>query len=190
MPVDPFPQGNTFVAFMDIAGFKSMMGDGQRALLALDALYSAGFRVLRDHRRNQQPLVDGLFLSDCGVLFVRGEQELAHIRLISLCRVISQIHQRTFEKAVQLTTSIAWGEFRYEDRIEFPGIGKNAIYGNAYVAAYADNEGVPKLYPSECRLRREGLPPDVIEFCASRQGPIAERMRETPRHFYYEWMRP
>jgi hypothetical protein len=101
--------------------------------LALDALYSAGFEVLRDHRLEPGPLVDGFFLSDCGVLFVRGEQEAAHLRLASLCQVVCQIHRRTFEKAIQLTTSIAWGDFSYEERIEFPGIEKNPIYGNAYI---------------------------------------------------------
>lgn len=190
MSVLPFPEANTFVAFIDIAGFKSMMDDGQRGPLALDALYRAGFEVLRDHQLRHEPSVDGFFLSDCGVLFVRGEQESADVRLASLCRVISQIHHRTFEKAIQLTTSIAWGIFSYKDRIEFPGIEKNPICGNAYITAFADNEGLPKLYPGECRLRREGLPPDVVEFCTNRQGPIAGRMRETPLHFYYEWMRP
>ena len=189
MPVQPF-QANTFVAFIDIAGFKLMMGDGQRVPLALDAFYNAGFLVLRDHQNESVP-VDGFFISDCGVLFVRGEEQAASIRLESLCQVLRQIHQRTFERAVQLITSIAWGGFSYDERIEFPGIEKNPIYGNAYVAAFADNQGVSsKLYPSECRLRRDGLPEDVLDFCTRRHGPVAERMRETSRHFYYEWMRP
>jgi len=42
MPIQHF-QGDTFVAFMDISGFKSMMDEGQRALHALDAYYNAGF---------------------------------------------------------------------------------------------------------------------------------------------------
>ena len=189
MPIQPFQQGNTFVAFMDIAGFKSMMADGQRAPLALDAFYSAGYSVLREHRE-EPVLVDGFFISDCGILFARGEQETPTRRLEALCRVVQQIHQRSFERAVQLTTSIAWGEFSYHERIEFPGIEKNPIYGNAYVAAFADNEaGSPKLYPSECRLKREGLTECATEYCARRQGQVGERMRETPHHFYYEWMR-
>lgn len=188
MPVERF-LGNTFVAFTDIAGFKSMMaGDGKRAPLAL--VYTVGYNVLRDHRNRGGALVDGFFISDCGILFVRGEQESPALRLESLCLVVQQIHRRTFAKAIQLTTSIAWGEFSYHERIEFPGINKNPIYGNAYVSAYFDNEKDPrKLYPSECRLKRENLPPDVVEFCTGRIGPIAERMRETPHHFYYEWMR-
>ena len=188
MSVEPF-QGETFVAFMDIAGFKSMMDEGQRAQGALDAFYSAGFSVLRDNRNDDAP-VDGFFISDCGVLFVRGEDKAACARLESLCRVVRQIHQRTFEGAVQLTTSMAWGEFSYHERIEFSGIEKNPIYGNAYIAALADNEGrSPTLYPSECRLMRAGLPEGVLVFCTRKQGEVAKRFRETSDHFYYEWMR-
>jgi hypothetical protein len=173
---------------MDIEGFKSMMGDGKRAPLALDAFYSAGYTVLKEHR-DDAILVDGFFMSDCGVLFVRSENEAASIRLKSICLIIQQIHQRTFKKAVDLTTSISWGEFSYDKRIEFPGIEKNPIYGNAYVAAFADSEDHPKLYSNQCRLKRVGLPPDVIDWCICKQGAVAELMRETPRHFYYEWMR-
>lgn len=194
MPVPEF-DGDTFVAFIDIAGFKAMMADGNRALLALDAFYSAGYRVLDRHRNNDASndgvIVDGIFVSDCGVLFVRGERGPNLPRLEQLCSVVQRIHQRTFESAVQLTTSIAWGKFSYQERIEFPGIEKNPIYGNAYLAAFIDNErGMPKLYPGECRLiRDDDLPPDVVNFCLAKRGAIASRMRETPNHFYYEWMR-
>ena len=98
MPVPPF-HGDTFVAFMDIAGFKNMMTDGQRAEVALDAFYSAGFRVLRDHQNgNVHQRVDGFFISDCGVLFVRGDDQPPVFRLESLCRTIRKIHRRTFER--------------------------------------------------------------------------------------------
>ncbi len=174
--------------FTDIDGFKTMMSDGSRAPLALDAFYKAGFSVLKESQKSNAP-VDGFFISDCGVLFVRGEDQSVSTRLESLCRVVQQIHRRTFDKAVQLTTSIAWGSFVYKERIEFSGIEKNPIYGNAYVAAFADNEGgSPKLYPSECRLKRDNLPQDVLDFCTRKFGPIAEHLRETPHHFYYDWM--
>jgi hypothetical protein len=191
MSVDPFPRGDTFVAFMDIMGFKAMMQDGDRAPRALDAFYSAGFNVLRYLREHPAdgPLVDGFFVSDCGVLFVRGENELPHIRLESLCRVIRKIHQQSFNLAVQLKTSIAWGEFSYSERIEFPGIGKSAFSGNAYVDAFTDNEhGEPKLYHSDCRLVRKGLPPDVVSQCTQKIGPVFSRMRKAKTYFYYEWM--
>ena len=185
--------GETFVAFMDIAGFKSMMTDGKRALLALDAFYNAGFNVVREHNNdgNSGAAVHGFFVSDCGILFVRSEQEPPTAQLEALCRVVEGIHRRTFEKAVQLTTSIAWGEFDYSERIKFRGIDKTPIYGNAYVSAYLDNnvKGASKLYPGECRVKQDGLPENVIAFCRRGHGPVANRMRETSNYFYYDWMR-
>jgi len=62
MPVARF-DGTTFVAFTDIAGFKSMMSDGTRAPLVLDAFYTVGYNVLRDHRNGGGASVDGFFLS-------------------------------------------------------------------------------------------------------------------------------
>jgi hypothetical protein len=190
MPVEQY-QGKTFVAFTDIAGFKSMMAE-DRALKALDTFYSTGFSVLRNQPTDCAYRVDGFFISDCGVLFVRGrEDDVASVRLESLCDIIRQIHRLTFEKAIQLTTSIAWGDFSYDERIEFPGIEKNPIYGNAYVAAFADNEGsTPRLYPSECRLLKKGLPEAVANSLSLGGGDgFVGRIRETPYHFYYEWMR-
>ncbi len=57
------------------------------------------------------------------------------------------------------------------------------------MAAFADNEGSPKLYPNECRIKRDGLPEDVAESLRHQIGPVSIRVRETPRHYYYEWMR-
>lgn len=188
MPIQKY-NGETFVAYMDIAGFKSMMSDGHRAPLALNDFYNAGFNVL-GAQTGPSPQVDGFFISDCGILFVRGENKSLSIRLEALCRVVQLIHQQSFEKTIQLTTSIVWGGFSYHKRIEFPGIEKNPIYGNAYVEAFIDNEnGVPKLYPAECRLKRKGLPDEVVDFCKRERNDVAARWRETSQHFYFEWMR-
>src|SRR5688500_14478765 len=102
MPI-PFFSGDTFVAFTDIVGFKAMMKDGQRAIQAIDAFYRAGYSVLDAQQPTQIP-VHGLFVSDCAVLFVRGEDRSARDRLVSLCNVIRRIHRRTFSQAVQLTS--------------------------------------------------------------------------------------
>ena len=90
--------GSTFVAFTDIAGFKSMMADGQRGPTALDAFYRIGFSVLHPDNTNDR-LVEGFFISDCGVLFVQGQTPPLS-KLESICRVVQQIHRRAFEQAV------------------------------------------------------------------------------------------
>ena len=188
MPIANF-HGQTFVAFADIAGFKSMMTDGKRGPAALDALYQSGYHVI-SHQPGDGPRVEGLFVSDCGVLFVRGDQDPPARRLESLLNAIETLNRRCFEHAVSLTTAICWGEFSYHERIEIPGIEKNPIYGNAYVSAFIDNEATsPKLYPNECRVLKRDLPQDVLDLCTQRQGAIGSRIRDTQHHFYFEWMR-
>ena len=68
------------------------------------------------------------------------------------------------EHKFMLTTSIAYGHFRYQERIEFEGIEKNALYGSAYVSAYLDNDfGTPKIQPGQCRILVENLPNNICE---------------------------
>ncbi len=181
--------GKTFVAFADIAGFKSMMKDKQRGPESLDALYSSGYRAIKDQELDT-PHVEGLFVSDCGVLFVRdGCDELA--KLESLLTVIEQLNKFCFERAVLLTTSVAWGDFSYRQRIEIQGIEKAPVCGDAYVEAFRDNESdESKLYPTECRVVKDHLPPKVAEMLGSRVGRIGSRSREAEKHYYFEWMRP
>ena len=187
MPIADF-HGQTFVAFADIAGFKVMMSDGNRGPAALDALYSSGYDVI-SRQRKDLPRVEGLFVSDCGILFVRDHEPAAR-RLESLLIAVEALNRRCFEHAVSLTTAIAWGEFSYHERIEIPGIEKNPVYGNAYVDAFLDNEAAsPKLYPNDCRLLKRELPPDALELCTQKIGPIGARIRDTKSHFYFEWMR-
>ncbi|MEQ1935694.1 MAG: hypothetical protein ABL962_17700 [Fimbriimonadaceae bacterium] len=188
MAIDNF-QGQTFIAYADIAGFKGMMSDGNRGPAALDALYQSGYQVI-SHQPAGSPRVEGLFVSDCGILFVRGNGPPAQ-RLEALLAAIESLNRRCFDHAVFLTTAIAWGEFSYHDRIEIPGIEKNPIYGNAYVAAFLDNEAaIPKLYPTDCRILKRDLLPDVVDLCTQRQGSIWSRMRNAQNHFYFDWMRP
>jgi hypothetical protein len=188
MPIGNF-QGNTFVAFTDIAGFKSMMADGNRGASALDTLYRSGYSVIRDQPPDT-PRVEGLFVSDCGILFVRDHAP-AGSGLEALLTVVESLNRSCFEEAVSLTTAIAWGEFSYHERIEIPGIEKNPVYGNAYVAAYLDNEAAsPKLYANECRILKRELPQDAHVLCANRMGAVGRRVRDTTDYFYFEWMRP
>jgi hypothetical protein len=90
MPLDNF-DGETFVAFTDISGFKAMMGEPARAVRALDSFCTAGYEALR--RQAGGPRVEGLFISDCGVLFVRGDGHDTHAGLRSLLAVVEAINR-------------------------------------------------------------------------------------------------
>lgn len=176
MPVADY-YGDTFVAFTDISGFKEMMiGDGAMAIKALDELNKAGFNALSDN-----PDINGFFISDCGVLFVKNNSLNKSNKLKALLKVITIINRKLLNKNYILTTSIAYGEFSYHQRIEFPGIEKNPIYGNAYVTAFLDNEsGKPKIQPGQCRIVVGDLEDEILD--------VDAKLKKTNKHLYYYWM--
>jgi len=169
--------GETFVAFLDISGFKEMMkGDGSQAINALDKLNQAGFEVLQE---NQE--IGGIFISDCGVLFVQDNNISKHEKLQKILTVIKEINKKLLNHDIMTTTSISYGHFSYHNRIEFNGISKNPIYGNAYVTAFLDNEnGNPKLEPGQCRIVLQNNE-DIESF----NIPL---LKKTTKHYYYYWM--
>jgi hypothetical protein len=151
-----------------------MMKNGDSATKAMGCLYSAGYQALQN-----TPTVNGIFISDCGVLFARqGDQGE---RLSALLGVIKAINVSLLQDEVMLTTSIAWGNFSYHERIEFTGIEKNPVYGNGYLSAFMDNEmGKPKLQPGECRIVKKYL----VQLPQVSQAPY---LQESKSHYQYFW---
>lgn len=194
MPIEEF-NGDTFVAFLDISGFKELMRNKDKALKALNRLYQQGYEIL-SHQDNVCK-VEGIFISDSGVLFVRRidqtEQSTSNCLKLIL-KIIKRINEKMIEYDFMLTTSIAYGNFSYQNRIEFEGIEKNAIYGNAYISAFLDNEnGRPKIQPGQCRIVKKNLPCDLAEDIDRRQNDEIFRMIKTQdnnnKHYYFYWMR-
>lgn len=187
--------GDTFVAFIDISGFKELMRNEEKAWKALDRLYQYGYEILRS--QNNECRVEGIFISDSGVLFVRrNNQTTSSISetLKSLLVLIKRINERMRENDFMLTTSIAYGKFSYQERIEFKGIEKNQIFGNAYISAFLDNEnGTLKIRPGQCRIVKKNLPEDVVETLRQRKNDEIFRMINSRdgdnKHYYYYWMR-
>lgn len=186
MPIEDF-EGMTFVAFIDIAGFKKMMRRRNRALKVLDMFYNTGYSILREQNYNRK--VEGIFISDCGILFVRGNDAISQIEAV--LDAVREINKEMLKENIMLTTSIAYGKFRYQNRIEFSGIEKVPIYGNAYVDAFLDNEvGNPKIKPGQCRIVRKGLPESVEEAIKRDRNEIFRLVKERKRdrkHYYFYW---
>lgn len=191
MPINSF-EGETFVAFTDISGFKNLMKEGS-APDALDRLYQIGYETLQG---NDQ--IEGLFVSDCGILFARDTEnhEDAFLRMLKISR---KINERMLVHDYMLTTSIAFGQFKYENRIEFPGIQKSPAYGNAYLAAYLDNETVkPAIQPGQCRIIKKKLPHEIETICKNKHytstdshNKLLELIQPRGRdvdHYYFYWM--
>lgn len=182
MAINDF-SGQTFVAFLDIAGFKELMKNEKDALEALNKLYQAGYDVL-----SEQNGVEGFFVSDSGILFVRPSNDITTNtqKLKSILAAIKSINQKMLRHEYMLTTSVAFGSFDYHGKLEFDGIEKNPIYGFAYVQAFLDSEkGEPKIQPGQCRVIKQNFPLDImmpnVEF-----GLLKERPHDT-RHFYFYW---
>ena len=179
MPINNF-HGNTFVAFTDISGFKELMHTDENALQALRTFYQAGYDVLHD----EQNRVEGFFVSDCGILFA-GEGS-NHVKLRNILRVVKKINKKMLLRDYMLTTSFDYVFFDYQGKLEFSGIAKNPIYGNAYLNAFMDNEKVfPKIQPGQCRIIMNNLPDDIdlshADFCF-----LVSRTRDS-KHRYYYW---
>lgn len=175
MPIADY-NGKTFVAFTDISGFKELMKKDTDALEAIKFFYQTGFNVLRNSENTE-----GLFVSDCGILFSRDGN--IEYKLRTLLNTIKSINERMIERNYMLTTSIAFGHFNYQGKIEFQGIEKNPIYGGAYVQAFLDNEtGKPRVQPGQCRLMKKNLP-EINE----ENFPLLLKRGNNDQHLYYYW---
>lgn len=174
MPIPDY-EGETFVAFADISGFKEMMRQNAKAVKALDEFYTVGYRILENNRR-----VHGLFISDCAVLFVHNHDS-AQQQLLPMLDAVEQMNRGLLQHEIMLTTSIARGLFSYHQRLEFSGIEKNPVYGNGYVAAFLDNEsGQPRIQPGQCRILKRGLENiDAAQFT---------RLKDSGKHLDFYWM--
>ncbi|OPY88317.1 MAG: hypothetical protein A4E71_00528 [Smithella sp. PtaU1.Bin162] len=187
MPVSNF-DGETFVAFMDISGFKELMKKDNRAWEALNSFYSLGYMVLGDRTTNiVSSKVEGIFVSDCGILFVNSNGTAIE-KLNLLLKKVMEINKGMLSRDFMLTTSIAYGHFKYQNRIEFEGIEKNAVYGGAYLDAYADAEiGNPHIQPGQCRIVKNKLPQEVVTEIETARDGIFEKIEKEREHYYFYW---
>ncbi len=191
--------GNTFVAFIDISGFKAMMEDRKRARDALSSFFQTGYSVLKEQRNvDEYRRVDGLFVSDCGILFSRfnGENQSPNDQmreaLGSLLCTVETISTKLLKADLMLTSSIAYGRFDFHERIDFSGIVKNMMFGYAYLNAYLDNEaGKPKLSPGQCRILKKNLDEPFLNTIIDSQDSPFDRLQSVDRdnkHLYFFWM--
>lgn len=191
MPISNF-DGRTFVAFIDISGFKQLMKDEKRAWKALDLFYNHGYETIRESRRQNNISIEGIFVSDSGILFVRNCDDKTE-SLKALLKVVRELNRRMLDDNFMLTTSIAYRHFKYQKRIESEGIEKNQIYGNAYTLAFLDNEtGKPKIQPGQCRIVKQSLLEELIQSINSSNNDeilrMVKRRANDTDHYYFYWM--
>ena len=114
MPVDDF-SGDTFVAFVDISGFKQKLQKNVfQAKTVLEGFYKTGYSTLKENDK-----IKGFFISDCGILIVdpRNSQapEERYDDLHTLFTAIKEINKRMLKQSILLTASSAYGYFHYSN---------------------------------------------------------------------------
>lgn len=177
--------GNTFVAFVDISGFKKMM-KADYARLALDTFYQNGYGILSNQDANKCQ-VEGFFVSDCGILFVRGIEQyglLAGLEIL-LDKIDSLNRRMLSPHKYMLTSSIAYGYFELRNMDQHERIRKNPIYGDAYLQAVIDNEnGTKKIKPGECRI----IKCKEINSALSKAKKSDPRLQDSGEYCHFYWM--
>jgi len=195
-------EGLTFVAFIDICGFKQMMKDEERVKTVVYKFYQSGYRTLKEYKDrtdSKKPQIQGIFVSDCGILYVVREHsetnediETKQDSLNQILNVIKKINRDMIINDVMLKTSIAYGKLNCNKKVEFRGIRKSAFYGDAYLNAFLDNEKAQiRLRPGECRIIQKDLPDNLITNNSKRNYEnfrlLNQREGYIPYYYFY-WM--
>lgn len=185
-------RGKAFVAFIDISGFKKMMKTG-KALECLGDFYQIGYDMFNGNTDSSK--FDALFVSDSGILIGlidNCEMENKEVRVLEeLLNLVREINVKMVNKGWTLTTSIAYGNYVYEGRIELSNIQKTPIYGDAYVKAFLDSESENRLKQGECRIVLEEDGEDSIDSIIDRLPNSLKRLilkkGRDNNHRYFYW---
>ncbi len=97
--------GKTFVAWIDLSGFKEMMNQN-KAWTALNYFFNLGYDVLQVH-----PNLSSLFVSDSDILYCHNPQQTERERLHDLLSAIHNINTSLMSQNYLTKSSIAFGDF-------------------------------------------------------------------------------
>lgn len=126
-------EGDTYVAFSDLCGFKKMMKDRNIAYEALDFLFNTVYRLQRGNNN-----ISALAVSDC-VISWAAIREHKHAQLREIIHFAENLHRELARGRYLMKTTISYGDFRYEDRIQLSNLQKSLIMGGAYIDALLKN---------------------------------------------------
>jgi len=186
---------NTFVAFLDICGFRDLVSTPGRAEKCLDKFYQSVYEeVKQSHQRTQK--IDCIAVSDCAVAFSRNnptpELQTSNPvdvqRLKSMLIFVKNVARKIIQNNFVIKGSIAYGRFKFENRIEIPGIDKAMFVGNAYMDAYRDVErGSPRLEIGEIRIKPRAKVEEILQQSPRDLEPFS-LVRLDRRDYYFYWM--
>jgi hypothetical protein len=188
-------EGETYVAFLDISGFKKLMEKEDEAARTLDKFYQTIFNKIKAlNRRARAPLttsarVRSVVVSDSAIIFLNnlGLPQDKVRDLETILDFVGQVNQELIGStgpSIMTTCSIAYGSFKYKRKFEFGDVAKNYFIGWPYVKAFSDDEyGEPKIQPSQCRILKENL--DLPQLPPRLPFSLLETDN---KYFYFYWM--
>ncbi|MGD0978487.1 MAG: hypothetical protein ABR962_05025 [Candidatus Bathyarchaeia archaeon] len=195
--------GNTFVAFLDILGFRDLVeGNVSLAAQTLDKFYSTIYEACsnpisrriptdRISRNNPpvQPESNAIVASDCAVIFSRNTESGENMSNDLKCMLdfITTVNSNLVKPdpvpSILTICSIAYGWFVYEDRKESSYLKKNCFLGTPYMNAFSDSEKMKKEL-GLCRLLKSNLP----ERARASILTLNSLLVEENGNYYFYWM--
>ena len=191
-------ENETLVAFVDISGFKLMMKNSKDAESCLKAFYSSGFQILKEYRQ-VRPYINGIFVSDCGILFVDNDNNNydKEVCVKNLLKIIEELNSRMIRHDIMLTSSISYGMFKHINLEEHKYIEKMPFYGDGYLKAYLNAEiEKPNMEPGQCRIAKKEIPEEFLSYfspnlrCVERGTLGLKTINEKydDKFLYFYWM--
>jgi hypothetical protein len=175
MPIKSF-DGTTWVAFVDMCGFKQMMKQRSKvkARRALERFYKTVYNVNKlyhdaypDGHTDRSVFISSLIVSDCAILFIDNSHAAAQNQLDAKNRdlriilwAIEAINRVLIGGKelpwIMTKSAVAYGDFVYENRTENLFTEKNFFYGHTYLKAFFEEEKIDA--PGWCRVFDVDLP--------------------------------
>ena len=127
--------GQTWVAFSDLSGLKALYEKNpEDAAEALDKFYNAVYDV-----QEEQSPINAIVVSGCAIFWIDIRNCVNELGTI--LGHLKELHRKMLPDYL-LRTTIAYGHFKYQQRLEISTIRKNMIIGLAYLDAYANNDKI------------------------------------------------
>ncbi|WAM33047.1 hypothetical protein [Caldicellulosiruptor morganii] len=192
--------GETFVAFVDISGFKKILcKDEEKAKEILGSFYSIGYRELKNFNPTNYSKcysLNGIFVSDCGIIYVsfcKGyryidepakKKNVLKAALADLLLCLKNMCRSFLEKRELLSVGVYYGNFVYQNRLEHERIDKNFIYGEGYLKAFELCEKYAVGGEFICNISGSGI--NLFNNCKNsnfrnKDGLIVKKINESER---------
>ncbi|MCE7737093.1 MAG: hypothetical protein GPJ54_19560 [Candidatus Heimdallarchaeota archaeon] len=187
MPIASYHGEETYVAYLDISGFKKLMDSSYRngtnyAIEVLDLFYNTiSTLIMKNDENPEKSEISVLMFSDSAILYCRNSPNNLEVDgLIDLLLLLKDINSSLFKSKYNIltTSSLSFGDFHYNRQDVTTNVTQSFIYGKGYVSSYLNNEQwKPKIEPGQCRISKIDLPNNMTDLIQGRGSEILTNER-------------